>query len=209
MADEITPPAPVRTIVERVLGPMLPDGWDDQLAPRGRDLTLDEDIDCARIAAQIRKDAGLARRNEYLAALFDRWQECDRTSRGDDGRWTSTSIGDFSTKAQAWKQTPSFEQLIQEAARRAVAVVFSRELLMPAWAMAAILAAAPPDARLVTFHQEWTTLENVLVFHSALFPEVPEGVRPPMLNASWDTDRQVVHVAWPIRADYFEGGSES
>jgi hypothetical protein len=198
--------APVRSIVARVLGSMLPDGWDPFVAgERGeRLLSFDEVVECDRIADVIRKDCEGGSRAEYLAVLWRRWK-AKTAAATDRGRTYVTSIGDWSQRTTTWRSTPSFEQLHVEGARRAVAVAYSRDLLMPAWAMAAILAAAPPDALLAQVHLEWTSLETVLVFHSALFPEVPEGVWSPRLSASWDMDRQVVSVDWPIRADYFQG----
>ena len=203
-------PAPVREIARRILGPLLPEGV---IAGDVRSLSFDEEIDCDRIADLVRKEAQGADRAAFLADVWQRWtaaREADPDAHHSRrGRSHVTSIGDFSATLQVWRSTAREEQFLQEAKRRAVAVVYSRELLMPAWAMAAILAAAPPDARLAQIHQEWTTLDNVLVIHSALFSEVPEGVCPPRLSACWDMVRQVVSVDWPIRPDHFEAKGES
>lgn len=214
MEHEDPKPSPVREIARRILGPLLPEGWDAKL-PRiaARALTFDEDVLVAMVADLVRKETQRADRDAFLADAWQRWtaaREADPDAHHSRrGRSHVTSIGDFSTSLQVWRSSAREEQFLQEANRRAVAVVYSRELLMPAWAMAAILAAAPPDARLAQVHQEWTTLDNVLVIHSALFPEVPEGVCPPRLAASWDMVRQVVSVDWPIRPDHFEPKGDS
>lgn len=208
-------PAPVREIARRILAPLLPDGWDAKLTLLGesRPLSFDDDVRVDMVVQQVRQAAQGADRAAFLADAWQRWtaaREADPDAHHSRrGRSHVTSIGDFSATLQVWRSTAREEQFLQEAKRRAVAVVYSRELLMPAWAMAAILAAAPPDARLAQVHQEWTTLDNVLVIHSALFPEVPEGVCPPRLSASWDMVRQVVSVDWPIRPDHFEAKGES